>query len=282
MDTPFPVLDTPVEQRLHFLDLPDSRTLATPDVEAVRDGLALAAAERAMMCLAGTAGTGKTLAVHAALHHHPHHAVLPLGARPGPTDLRWHLHHALHLDGPVPEDPGLADAHIRTSLAEQPPILVVDEADRLSASGFELLRHLYDDLGGLCIVLIAGHRGERTLSNQRMLHSRTAVWHTTTPLPWHRIPAAAHALHPRWRDLAATDLRTLDAGYAQGNLRRWACMTHHANRLTIRAGADRFTADLLEALLDRIDPPRQHRAGGPAHNLGPAAEERPQRTDPDL
>jgi DNA transposition AAA+ family ATPase len=258
MEAPFPVLDSPVDSSLYFLDLPGTRTLATADLDAVREGLTRAVTEQAMMCLSGDAGTGKTLAAHAALQHYPDHAVLPLPSRPGPTDLRRHLHHTLALAGDAPADPGVADTLIRSALAGQRRVVLVDEADRLSASGFEYLRHLHDDLGGLCVVLIAGHRGERALRNQRMLHSRTAVWHTVTALPRHRAPAAAYALHPVWQHVAATDLRALDACYAQGNLRRWACLTHHAHRLLVRSGTDRFTCDLIEALIDRIDPPCRH------------------------
>ncbi|MEU6394726.1 ATP-binding protein [Streptomyces sp. NPDC046939] len=245
---------------LHFLHLAGARTVVTPGLRAADDALAAAHQQRRFLCVLGDAGVGKTFAVHyvARTRFPRSHVPLRLGARPTPADLRAHLHDALGLHDALPAAPALADALIRRALAAQAYIVVVDEADRMSEACLEYLRFLHDDTpDGLCVVLIAGQRGEKALRAWQMLATRTAQWLTLRPLARVSVPSAARALHPVWQTVAPDQIRVLDGHFAQGSLRRWALLTHHVQRSLSATGRAQPDPDLLRQTLDRIDTSRR-------------------------
>ncbi|WNM32719.1 ATP-binding protein [Streptomyces sp. Li-HN-5-11] len=239
---------------LHFLAVPGVRTLLTPGMLAVGDVLPKAYAQRRFLCVLGDAGVGKTFAVHAVGRRLGELLPLDFRAQPTPADLRAAFHRALKLRGEAPADPGAADTLIRRALAEGPRIVVVEDADRLSASCFEYLRFLHDDLPqGLCVVLIAAQRGERRLRGQRMLATRSARWLHIPALTRDQVPKAVPALHPLWQSVVPGDLQALDARLAGGALRRWIVLTHHTQRVLAATGASQPDGVLLQAVADRID-----------------------------
>ncbi|MEY9997650.1 type II secretory pathway predicted ATPase ExeA [Streptomyces sp. V4I8] len=206
-----------------------------------------------MLCVTGTSGVGKTFAARAVLAGHPAHraCMLTLPSRPTPADLRTAFHDALHLPGPLPEDPGVCDAAVLHALAARPRTVVVDEAHQLSSASFECLRYLYDSLpGGLCIVLIVGEDGETVLRETRMLKTRTATWCEIRPLDEDLVALAARRLHPLWQQASCAQLRRLDGHFARGRLRRWALLTHHARRIRSATPACRGWIEQLAARVD--------------------------------
>ncbi|MFF8868420.1 AAA family ATPase [Streptomyces sp. NPDC015139] len=221
---------------------------------AVGDALADAYAQGRFVCVLGDAGVGKTFAVHTAGRRLGELLPLDLRAQPAPADLRAALHRALGLGGEAPADPGAADTLIRRALAVRPRIVVVEDADRLSASCFEYVRFLHDDLPqGLCVVLIAQARGERSLRAQRMLATRSAGWPCIWPFTCDQVPQAVAALHPLWQSVAPGDLQALDARLADGCLRRWVVLTLHTQRALAATGAKKPDGDMLQAVADRVD-----------------------------
>lgn len=236
------------------------RTVRTPGLHDVTQALDDAFTQRRFLCVHGDTGVGKTFAVHAATAANYPDAYLPLalGAHPVPADLRDRLHLTLGLSGDSPPDPAAADTLIRRALSARPRIVVVDEADRMSETCFEYLRFLHDNApDGLCVVLIAGQRGERALRRQQMLASRTAGWLEIRPLTRDQIPQAAPVMHPLWSHLAPSHLQTLDARFATGSLRRWALLTHHTLRAIADTRASPLNGTMLQGLIDRIDTPRR-------------------------
>ncbi|RZE85450.1 ATP-binding protein [Streptomyces albidoflavus] len=253
---PFAVMEDAAPSGLHFLDTPGMRTVLTPGMLAVGDALADAYSQGRFVCVLGEAGVGKTFAVHTAARRLGELVLLPLRfrAQPAPADLRAALHRALGLRGEAPADPGAADAWIRRALALKPRIVVVEDAHRLSTSSFEYLRFLHDDLPqGLCVVLIAQARGERSLRAQRMLATRTAGWPYIWPLTRDQIPKAVPVLHPVWQSVPPDDLKALDARLADGCLRRWAVFTHHIQQALAATGASTPDWDMLQSVADRVD-----------------------------
>ncbi|WP_326701511.1 ATP-binding protein [Streptomyces sp. NBC_01754] len=237
-----------------------ARTVLTPGLTDVDSALADAHRQRRFLCVLGDAGLGKTFAVHHTAHtRFPRaHVPLRLGARPGPADLRFHLHHALGIHGTAPAEPAAADALIRRALGAAPRIVVVDEADRMPEPCFEYLRFLHDDLpDGLCAVLIAGQRGEKALRAQQMLLTRTTTWLTLQPLTRGQVPRAAAVLHPLWQTVAPDQLLSLDGHFAHGSLRRWALLTHHVQRTLTATGAACPDPGLLRRVVARIDTSRR-------------------------
>jgi hypothetical protein len=250
----FAVVEDAAAPDLHFLATPGLRTLLTPGMLAVAGALADGYAQGRFVCVLGDAGVGKTFAVHAAARRLGELLPLNVGAQPAPADLRACLHKALKLSGEAPADPGAADTLIRRALAQGPRIVVVEDADRLSASCFEYLRFLHDDLPqGLCVVLTAQPRGERHLRAQRMLATRTAGWPFIRPLTRDQVPQAVPALHPLWQSVAPQDLQALDARIAGGCLRRWAVLTLHTQRAMAATGTQKPDQSLLQAVADRVD-----------------------------
>lgn len=251
---PFTVGQDAAPPGLHFLAVPGLRTLLTPGMLAVGDALPKACAQRRFLCVLGDAGVGKTFAVHVVGRRLGELLPLDFRAQPTPADLRAAFHRALKLHGEAPADPGAADTLIRRALAQEPRIVVADDADRLSASCFEYLRFLHDDLPqGLCVVLVAAQRGERRLRAQRMLATRSAGWLHIPALTRDQVPTAVPALHPLWQSVAPGDLQALDARLAGGALRRWIVLTHHTQRALAATGTSKPDEGLLQAVADRID-----------------------------
>ncbi|MEU8844028.1 ATP-binding protein [Streptomyces roseus] len=250
--TPLPHFADPAA---HFLPLPGLRALVTPGLRDTARVIAAGVAERAMVCLHGAAGVGKTFAVRAVLDGWaPDRSCrLTLRSRPGPADLRAALHHALHLPGAGPADPAAHDVLITAALARRSPVVVVDEAHQLSPACFEYLRYLYDAVGGVCLVLITGQGGERVLHGVRMLASRCAAWAQITPLRPEHVPVAVPRLHPIWHKVPAELLLSVDARFAHGGLRAWAALTHHASRMLGTPGAVPLE-ELLEQIMPRLGP----------------------------
>ncbi|QKW25965.1 ATP-binding protein [Streptomyces seoulensis] len=256
-DGPGPLLAPaliPVDRAAHFLNGPGLQGLRTPGLLDVQSAVKDCFARRAMLCLTGASGVGKTFATHAVLAGHPAHraCVLSLPSRPTPADLRTALHHALDLLGSPPDDSGVCDAAILDALAARPRIVTLDEAHQLSPAAFEYLRYLYDSLpGGLCTVLIAGEDGDHVLREVPMLDSRAAVWREIRPLDTDLVPLAVRRLHPLWQQATCAQLYCLDGRFAHGRLRRWALLTHQARR--IRSTAPAASYGWVEHLAARVD-----------------------------
>ncbi|MEN8656337.1 ATP-binding protein [Streptomyces sp. 21So2-11] len=239
----------------HHLSLPGAATVPVPVLEHLVRGLEQTVNERAIMCLYGDAGCGKTFALDTVLASGAVPArrarLIRLLPRPAPTPaaLRAHLADALNLTDVRTEDPGVFDTALRKALAGRDHLLVVDEAQRLDAACFEYLRYLFDDAGTcLAIVLAAGERGLAVLRRQKMLASRTAVWLTIPALTPEEVRWVIPRFHPLWEtsDPDAVDL--LDTRLCHGNFRRWAQATHHTLRL-LRASGGIADYPVLEDLL---------------------------------
>ncbi|MEV6672009.1 ATP-binding protein [Streptomyces sp. NPDC051162] len=247
----------------HYLSLTGAETVTLPWFADLARGLEQTAAERAIMCLSGNAGVGKTFALDVVLAGVPRPArrarLGRLVPRPAPTplSLRSDLADALNLEA-RPKDPGAFDAALREVLAARDHLLVVDEAQRLDAACFEYLRYLFDDPHArLAIVPVVGERGQAVLRRQKMLASRTGVSLQVPLLTSADVAEVIPPFHPLWRAAAPDALTRLDARFCHGNFRRWALATHHALRLLRQDRASRGgPCPLLEDVLDATFPPR--------------------------
>lgn len=249
----------------HYLSLTGAETVPLPWFTDLARGLEQTAGQRAIMCLSGNAGVGKTFALDTVLAGVPRLArrarLVRLVPRPAPTplSLRSDLADTLNLEA-RPKDPGAYDAALREALAARDHLLVVDEAQRLDGACFEYLRYLFDDpRARLGLVLVVGERGQAVLRRQKMLVSRTGVSLTVPLLAPADVAEVIPRFHPLWREADRDALTRLDARFCHGNFRRWAQATHHALRLLQHASARRELGPhpLLEDVLDATLQPHE-------------------------
>ncbi|WP_194292416.1 AAA family ATPase [Streptomyces katsurahamanus] len=235
--------------------MPELRALATEGVADTACAVAAAFAERAVVCVNGASGVGKTFAVRAVLAAHPpgRACLLRLRSRPDPADLRCAFQVALGCPQTPGGGTGTADELILAALSARPRIVVADEAHQLSPAALEYLRSLYDAAGGVCMVLIAGQDGEPVLRGTRMLASRCTAWTHIDALAPAQLPGAVRALHPLWHAAPDGLLRRTDARSAHGRLRAWAALTHHAHRM-LRTRGVLPVEELVEHLTPRLGP----------------------------
>lgn len=111
------------------VDLPDASVVTTRALLTARENITDTVAARAMMCIHGGAGFGKTLAVNTCLHAlEPGEDVrkITFRARPTARAVRYELFTALDLAGEPPRHPSEFDRLLKTALAERPRTFLVD------------------------------------------------------------------------------------------------------------------------------------------------------------
>ncbi|MGR8010951.1 AAA family ATPase [Streptomyces hypolithicus] len=133
-----------------YLSLPGAHIVSTAALVRARQNLADTIDARAMMCVYGDAGFGKTLAVNTCLRElEPGEEVrrITFRARPTARAVRHEIFAALGLKGDAPGAPSEFDRLLKDALATKPRTLVVDEAQWLNSEVFEYFRYLWDDYG---------------------------------------------------------------------------------------------------------------------------------------
>jgi len=228
----------------HYLGLEGVNIVATDALLATRDNLADVIAAKAMMCVHGAAGLGKTLSVHASLRALAPEDVLRVQfrARPTPRDIRHVLFDSLGLAGEPPRRPVEFDALLKDTLAERFRVLVCDEAQWLSRECFEYWRYLWDDRRtDIAIVFVGGGDCYQVLRREPMLSSRVYVWQEFRRLSRAQVLEVIPAYHQIWADTDPADIDFADNHAGHGNFRAWAKITAHT--LTACARLERRTAD---------------------------------------
>src|SRR6266851_2800913 len=217
----------------HYLGLAGANVVATEALLVLRDNLADVVAAKAMMCVHGDAGLGKTLSVNASLR-----ALAPADvcrvqfrARPTPRDIR-------HV---------LFDALLKDVLAERFRVLVCDEAQWLSRECFELWRHLWDDRRtDIAIVFIGGGDCYQVLRREPMLSSRVYVWQEFRRLDREQVLAVIPVYHPVWASADPADIAYADVHAGHGNFRAWAKITAHVVTALGRLDRGRPDREILQ------------------------------------
>ena len=243
------------EQADHYLGLAGAHVVATDALMMVRDNLADVVAAKAMMCVHGDAGLGKTLSVNASLR-----ALAPADvcrvqfrARPTPRDIRHVLFDALGLSGSPPARPIEFDALLKDALSERFRVLVCDEAQWLSRECFEFWRHLWDDRRtDIAIVFVGGGDCYRVLRREPMLSSRVYVWQEFRRLNPEQVLATIPVYHPVWADADPADIAYTDTHAGHGNFRAWAKITAHTVTALDRLRRDKPDREVLQWVFGRL------------------------------
>ncbi|MGW3077820.1 ATP-binding protein [Kitasatospora sp. NPDC001132] len=218
----------PPERADHYLNLEGARTVATEALRTAQDNIAATLEARAMMCIAGAAGNGKSLSVNASLRLlAPDNSYrIAFRARPTPRDIRHELFRALGLPGEPPGRPIEFDTVLKSALARGFHVLVCDEAQWMSRECFEYWRYLWDDPSTDIAVVFAGGDGcAKVLRREPMLASRIYIWQHAVPLTLPEVLEAIPAFHPLWAGIDRDLIALVDKQAAHGNFRAWARIT---------------------------------------------------------
>ncbi|MFE7648455.1 AAA family ATPase [Streptomyces phaeoluteigriseus] len=239
-----------------YVDLPDASVVTTRALLTARENISDTVAARAMMCIHGGAGFGKTLAVNTCLRAlEPGEDVrkITFRARPTARAVRCELFTALDLAGEPPRHPSEFDRLLKTALAERPRTFLVDEAQWLNGEAFEYFRYLWDEPSTqLAIIFVGGAGCHTVLRREPMLSSRIFIWQHFTRLTPSEVLEAIPLFHPIWDDADPDDITFADSHTAHGNFRAWAQLTAHTRTALTRTGRSRVDQELLRGL----QPPR--------------------------
>ncbi|MEU0156402.1 ATP-binding protein [Micromonospora fulviviridis] len=239
----------------HYLGLPGAHVVATEALLALRDNLADVLDARAMMCVHGDAGLGKTLSVNASLRALAPNEVcrVQFRARPTPRDIRHVLFDALGVSGAPPNRPIEFDTLLKRVLSERPRVLVCDEAQWLSRECFEFWRHLWDDpRTDIAIVFVGGGDCYRVLRREPMLSSRVYVWQEFRRMSREQVLQVVPVYHPVWADVDAELIAFADAHAGHGNFRAWSKITAHVITALGRLDRDRPDREVLQWVFSRL------------------------------
>lgn len=203
--------------------------MSTAALVRARQNLADAIEARAMMCVYGDAGFGKTLAVNTCLRElEPGEEVrrITSRARPPARAVRHEIFAALGLKGDAPGAPSEFDRLLKDALATKPRTLVVDEAQWLNSEVFEYFRYLWDDYATqLALVFVGGQGCYTVLRKEPMPASRIFIWQRFKPLSREEVLEVIPLFHPVWEKANGDDIAFADEHAAHGNFRNWAWLT---------------------------------------------------------
>ncbi|WP_413804483.1 AAA family ATPase [Streptomyces sp. OE57] len=225
--------------------------------QLVRTSSVRAVATEGAVCVFGDAGRGKTAAVRMALGEVPPGwkvTWVPVPVRPSVAGMRRAVFDALALPGRFPHTSALADAAVVEALGEA-RVLVVDEAQRLSAPCLEYLQSLWDHPGTRITLVLVGAGSERALSRLPQLASRIGAWQEVPRLDAAEVMPAVTGFHPLWRTVPSPHLTWIDQSCAHGTFRTWAALTAHLQNALLTTADASVDRALLRRLFKRVAPP---------------------------
>lgn len=243
----------------HYLDLPNARLVPTRTVRRTQQQLQSAIKFRAMLCIHGGVGLGKTLTVRTCLRDlapdttlfFQFHRHCPL------TEIKKAV--AAVLD--IPDSTRGLNRRIDDALAERPYILVFDETQGLTTDALEWVRTMWDTIRPRpTVVFVGAEETRRHLRRRAPLASRVTQWPRFTPLRPAEVVEHMPHYHPVWSKTNEEDLLWLDDAACRGNFRDWAKLTSAIQELLTEQGQplDAFTRDIAREALTTFDPSDLH------------------------
>lgn len=214
----------------HYLALPGATIVDTDALKTTHDQLRDVIRARAMACIHGDAGLGKTLSATASLRAlAPDNTVrIQFHQFPKPIHIRTELFQALRLSGVPPTDVVQFDALLCSRLSERFRVLVCDEAQMLSRTCFEYLRR------------------------EPMLESRIYTWQEYRAMDAEQVLETIPRFHPLWAEADPSLIEFADEHAAHGNFRAWASLTRHCLDGMARLGSSAVDENLLRWVFSRI------------------------------
>ncbi|MFE7516019.1 AAA family ATPase [Streptomyces sp. NPDC057540] len=248
----------PPRETDHYTQLLDATVVTTRALLTARENITDTIDARAMMCLHGPAGVGKTLAANVCLRdlertRSEEVCRITFRARPTARSVRHELFNTLGLSGEPPRHPSEFDRLLLDVLAAQPRTLVVDEAQWLNRETFEYFRFLWDHHYTQIAIIFAGGEGAHSvLRKEPMLSSRIFIWQHVTKLTLEEVQLVIPLYHPVWAQTDPVDITYADRHAAHGNFRNWARLTAHVITALERTGRGHPDQEVLRWAFSRL------------------------------
>lgn len=233
----------------HHLGLHGARVIETRELQLAEQAVADLVELHAMGVLYGPAGSGKTFAAALAGRGLEIARVnVQFPSRPTMLHVAQHLTRAV--TGTLPPRRRnrfeLSDELI-DALADEPRLIVVDEAQWLNRECIEYLRHLHDHPDTRFALLLVGGDGcWEVLSREPMLRSRIHRQVRFSAMDLATVLEVIPRYHPVYADTPADVIADIDDRYAHGIFRHWAGFTHSVLAHATAPLNARIAGDLLE------------------------------------
>jgi AAA domain len=225
----------------HFLNIPEARVLVTRNFLLAREAVLDAVTHRAIVAIHGLAGLGKSFAIAEALAGVtvPVKKVVVLSR---PTErfvvaALWEVLTGLETRASRPQ----IALRLLPILAEEPRLLIFEEAQNLTKTSFDDLRLLHDDdRTQFGLIFDGGNGAWEVINREPMLKSRLARAVRFAPLSQEDILKLIPTYHPIYEGVSPELLTAIDNEVTRGHMRSWAVFTHNALQLCERAGKARI------------------------------------------
>ncbi|MGP3946528.1 AAA family ATPase [Streptomyces sp. 6N106] len=216
---------------------------------------------KAMICVHGHVGLGKTFAVNAACRKLAPDATrwLQFAQAPNVAQIRAALWGALELPGPAPANTAhTCDEQIGQALAGDFHLLLLDEVQHLGPTALEYVRDLWDvnnkTVKSLTVVFVGSGNTRQKVLRLPPLHSRIHRWQQFSPLTPAEILTVIPHYHQLWKDADEDLLLWIDDCAGHGCFRSWANLT-----VIIQDALDddpnlTLSKDLVRWAFSQIDP----------------------------
>jgi DNA transposition AAA+ family ATPase len=237
----------------HFLALDDAKTIHTKSFLRAQRCVTDCATARSIGVVHGVAGLGKTFTVEAAAAKAEISAEwFVFARRPSHTQLVKTLYQQLTGVEPHGELYKLQN-DLRDVLAERPRMLVVDEAQQLTADAFELLRFLHDDPSSdFALILVGGNGCWKVISRYPMLLSRVYRVVAMRRLDEEEVLDVLPRYHTIHQSVSPEVLLMVDEQFARGNFRLWASFTRTVSELCASQQRESYDEPLALAALSLL------------------------------
>lgn len=223
-------VDTSVEWGPHYRPLQahdDVSTVATPTVRRVRLRILQAARDRVPVLVTGRPGVGKSFAIGRAaeaVEAKLHMTVQWLELAPSTREVGILIDIYQQITGVAA--PARTTGHqmltlLRTTLAEAPRLLVLDEAQFASPTALRNLRWLQEKHTSDFGLVIAG-TPDLTKRLPREMRSRLAFHVPIDEITDDAAPGLLASYHPVFADTDPDVIKTINRNYAHGRFRWWA------------------------------------------------------------